>query len=75
MSDNWIVGNLENALETWSEKLAEIWALITQSPQDFRGGTIWPVIASIHGTLQAIGYGLLVRFFVIGVMRTCGSFE
>ena len=74
MSDNWIVGNLENALETWSEKLAEIWALITQSPQDFRGGTIWPVIASVHGTLQAIGYGLLVLFFVIGVMRTCGSF-
>lgn len=74
MSDNWIVGNLENALETWSDKLAEIWELITQSPQDFRGGTIWPVIASIHGTLQAIGYGLLVLFFVIGVMRTCGSF-
>jgi len=74
MSDNWIVGNLENALETWSEKLAEIWELITQSPQDFRGGTIWPVISSIHGTLQAIGYGLLVLFFVIGVMRTCGSF-
>ena len=74
MSDNWIVGNLENALETWSEKLAEIWALITQSPETFKGGTIWPVIASIHGTLQAIGYGLLVLFFVIGVMRTCGSF-
>lgn len=74
MSDNWIVGNLENALETWSEKLAEIWELITQSPQDFRSGTIWPVISSIHGTLQAIGYGLLVLFFVIGVMRTCGSF-
>lgn len=74
MSDNWIVGNLENALETWSEKLAEIWALITQSPETFKGGTIWPVVASIHGTLQAIGYGLLVLFFVIGVMRTCGSF-
>ncbi len=74
MSDNWIVGNLENALETWSEKLAEIWALITQSPETFKGGTIWPVITSIHGTLQAIGYGLLVLFFVIGVMRTCGSF-
>ena len=59
MSDNWIVGNLENALETWSEKLAEIWALITQSPETFKGGTIWPVISSIHGTLQAIGYGLL----------------
>lgn len=74
MSDNWIVGNIENALETWSEKLAEIWELITQSPETFKGGAIWSVITSIHGTLQAIGYGLLVLFFVIGVMRTCGSF-
>ena len=74
MSDNWIVGNIENALETWSEKLAEIWELITQSPETFKGGAIRSVITSIHGTLQAIGYGLLVLFFVIGVMRTCGSF-
>ena len=30
MSDNWVVQNLENALATWNEKLAEIWQLITQ---------------------------------------------
>ena len=30
MSDNWVVQNLENALNTWNEKLAEIWQLITQ---------------------------------------------
>ena len=29
MSDNWVVQNLENALETWNDKLAEIWTLIT----------------------------------------------
>jgi hypothetical protein len=74
MSDNWVVQNLENALETWNEKLAEIWSLITESPQTFKGGAIWSVITSIHGALQAIGYALLVLFFVIGVMRTCGSF-
>ena len=44
MSDNWIVQNLENALETWNEKLSEIWQLITQSPENFKGGTIWNVI-------------------------------
>lgn len=74
MSDNWVVQNLENALETWNEKLTEIWNLITQSPQDFRDGAIWSVILDIHGALQAIGYALLVLFFVIGVMKTCGSF-
>ena len=74
MSDNWVVQNLENALETRNEKLAEIWQLITQSPEAFKGGTIWAVVKNIHGAVQAIGLGLLVLFFVIGVMRTCGSF-
>ena len=74
MSDNWVVQNLENALNTWNEKLAEIWQLITQSPQQFKGGTIWAVIVNIHGAVQAIGLALLVLFFVVGVVKTCGSF-
>ena len=73
MSDNWVVQNLENALNTWNEKLAEIWQLITQSPEKFKGGAIWGVIQNIHGALQAVGLALLVLFFVVGVMRTCGS--
>ena len=74
MSDNWIVQNLENALRTWNDKLSEIWQLITQSPEQFKGGTIWNVIVNIHGAVQAIGLALLVLFFVVGVMKTCGSF-
>lgn len=62
MSDNWIVQNLENALETWNAKLSEIWMLITQSPETFKGGSIWNVVVNIHGALQAIGYALLVLF-------------
>ena len=73
-SDNWIVQNLQNALDTWNEKLAEIWAIITQSPKDFKGGGIWDVIQQINGALMAIGLALLVLFFVIGVVKTCGSF-
>lgn len=57
MSDNWVVQNLQNALETWNEKLVEIWNLLTQSPETFKGGTIWQVILNIHGAIQAIGYG------------------
>ena len=74
MSDNWVIQNLENALATWDEKLAEIWALLTQSPETFKGGALWNIATTIHGTLQAIGYALLVLFFVVGVMKTCGSF-
>lgn len=74
MSDNWVVQNLVNALNTWNEKLAEIWQIIAQSPENFKGGAIWNVMVSIHGSLQAIGYALLVLFFVMGVIKTCGSF-
>lgn len=73
-STNWVVQNLQRALETWNDKLSEIWLLITQSPEQFKGGTIWGVITNIHGALQAIGYSLLVLFFLVGVMKTCGNF-
>ena len=73
-SDNWVAQNLQNALSTWNDKLTEIWTLITQSPAEFKGGNIWQVILNIHGALQAIGLALLVLFFVVGVVKTCGSF-
>lgn len=74
MSDSWVVQNLQNALNTWNEKLAEVWKLLTQSPKTFKGGAIWDVILNIHGGLQAIGLAMLVLFFVVGVVKTCGSF-
>lgn len=72
---NWIVGNLQNALDTWNGKLSEIYTLVTQSPSSFKGGTIWEIIVNINGALQAIGLALLVLFFVIGVVRTCTNFS
>ncbi len=73
-SGNWITDNLNNALNTWNEKLGEIWQLITQSPEEFKGGAVWEVMVNINGAVQAIGLGLLVLFFTVGVMKTFGSF-
>ena len=74
MSDNWIVSNLQNALDTWNSKMAEIWTIILQTPQNFKGGGVWSVIVNIHDALMAVGLGLLVLFFVIGLAKTCSSF-
>lgn len=71
---NWVVGNLENAIDTWNSKLNEIWTLVTQSPETFKDGTIWNVIVNINGAVQAIGLALLVIFFLVGIVKTCGSF-
>lgn len=75
MSNNWIVGNLQNAINTWNSKLSEIWNLLTMTPETFKDGNIWRVIVDINGGLQAIGLGLLVIFFAVGVVKTCGSFS
>ena len=72
--DNWIVQNLNSALETWNEKLSEIWTLLSQDPEKFKGGAIWDVMNTVNGVLKGIGYGLLVLFFAVGIVKTCGSF-
>lgn len=68
-----IIDNLINAITTWNEKLAEIWLLLTQTPEEFKGGLIWEYIVQIHGALMAIGLALLVLFFVIGIAKTCSN--
>ena len=73
MSDNWVVQNLENALNTWNSKMAEVWSLLTMSPQSFKGGGIWHVILQINGAVKGIGLALLVLFFLVGVVKTSGS--
>lgn len=74
-SGNWITDNLNSALNTWNDKLAEIWTLVSTSPEDFKGGGIWNVILNINDGLKAVGYALLVLFFVMGIVKTCGSFS
>jgi len=73
-SGNWIIDNLNSSLATWNSKLAEIWTLLSTRPENFKGGGVWSLILNINDGLKAIGYALLVLFFVMGVIKTCGSF-
>ena len=75
MSDNWVVQHLMNTLNTWNEKLAEVWSLLTVSPSEFKGGGIWKVILTVNGSLQAVGLALLVLFFLAGVVKTCANLD
>ena len=73
MSDNWVVQHLINTLDTWNDKLAEVWKLLTISPASFKGGGIWKVILTVNGAMQAIGLALVVLFFLVGMMKTSSS--
>ena len=54
-SGNWIIDNIVNALNVWNDKLQEIWQIITQSPESFKGGGIWGIVLNINAALKAIG--------------------
>ena len=74
MSNDWVAENLQMALDIWNSKFAEIIQLITTTPANFKDGVIWRVMVNINGALQSIGLALLVLFFLVGVVKTCGSF-
>ena len=71
---NWIVDILNYTLSFWSDALRTIWDVLTTSPQNFRGGTVWRVMSGIQGGLKGIAYALLVLFFLVGVVRTTTNF-
>ena len=43
-SGNWVIDNLNSALGMWNDKLAEIWALLSTSPEHFKGGGMMGVV-------------------------------
>lgn len=65
---------LMQGLEYLGDMLDKMWAILTTSPQSFKGGTIWSIIETINGVMGAVGTALLVLFFTVGVIKTCGSF-
>lgn len=75
MDENWIIENLEGAFSTWNEKLTEIWSLVSETPQHFKGGSMWLLAQNINGALQAIGYGLIILFFAISIFRSTANFR
>lgn len=68
-----ITSLLDKALNTWNEKLAEVWSLLTTSPENFKGGAIWGIVQQIYGSIQGVGYSLLVLFFLVGMLKTTTS--
>lgn len=75
MDQNWIVENLNNAFSTWNDKLSELWSLVTTSPATFKGGAVWGVMQTIHGTMLAIGYALVILFFAMSLCKNTANFH
>lgn len=55
-SGNWIVDNLNNALDTWNDKMTEIWQLIKDRHQSFVEGND----ATLYGINRGVKYAELL---------------
>lgn len=75
---DWLSNMIESlwdwVLGIWGSGLSSIQLWLTTSPSEFGGGQIWNVVEDMQGSLQGIGYTLLVLFFYIGLTKSTLSF-
>lgn len=75
MNDNWLIESLKWTFEFWNNKQAEIWQLVSTTPEEFKGGDIWRLALTLNDGLKAIGYGLLVLFFALSICKSTINFR
>lgn len=61
-----ILDLLDMVFGFWNNQVSLVFALLGQSPVDFKGGGPWAVIEGIEPIFVAVGSSLVVLFFVIG---------
>lgn len=57
---------LEMVFGFWNNQISLVFAMLGQSPVDFKGGGPWAAIEAINPIFVAVGSSLVVLFFVIG---------
>ena len=68
ITPNISIGNIQAALGIWNEKIKEIFSLLSLDPAAFKGGSAYLLMTRINESLKAIGYSLLVLFFIYGLV-------
>ena len=61
-----ILALLEMVFGFWNNQISLVFALLGQSPVQFKGGGPWAVIEGIEPIFVAVGSSLVVLFFAIG---------
>lgn len=61
-----ILALLEMVFGFWNNQVSLVFAMLGQSPVDFKSGGPWAVIENIEPIFVAVGSSLVVLFFVIG---------
>lgn len=65
LGDN-ILALLKMVFGFWNNQISLVFAMLGQSPVNFKGGTPWNAISKIEPIFVAVGSSLVVLFFVMG---------
>lgn len=65
---SWFLDLLNWAVNLWNQMMATGAGILTQSPENASPG-VWNVIKGVNTSMQGIGYGLLVLFFLISLFK------
>ncbi len=61
-----ILALLEMVFGFWNNQVSLVFAMLGQSPVNFKGGGPWAAIEAVNPVFVAVGSSLVVLFFVIG---------
>lgn len=61
-----ILALLEMVFGFWNNQVSLVFAMLKESPVDFKNGDPWKVIETLEPVFVAVGSSLVVLFFVIG---------
>lgn len=62
-------GPIKFALNVWNTMIKSVYALLTESPSEFKNGEIWKVVKKVNPYFVTVGTVLVSLFFVIGLFR------
>ncbi len=69
MTDNWIVANLQAALDFFNAMMQFLYDILVINPVTYRGGVIWQVVDTVYESLLGVSISLCVIFFYIGIIQ------
>lgn len=65
---SWFLDLLNWSVDFWNQMMTTGAGILTQSPENASPG-VWNVMTGINTSMQGIGYGLLVLFFLISLFK------
>lgn len=62
-------GPIKFCFKVWNTLMKSVYAILTESPSEFKGGEIWKAVKEINPYFVTVGTVLVTLFFMIGLFK------